>query len=74
MADSDSTRVMPDGKVVPSGTHGSPGISGAISDAVAALAGYFAPSSITHRKANIDQAVDDASGDTPAPKSLGSSF
>jgi hypothetical protein len=41
----------------------SPGISGAIKDAIAAVAGAVAPKSITQRKAAIDTAVDSAQGD-----------
>lgn len=39
---------------------GSPGISGAIKDAVAAVAEAVAPKSITQRKASMDQSIDDA--------------
>lgn len=51
----DSTR--PRGQSSP----GSPGISGAIKDAISAVAGAIAPKSITQRKPKIDQTVDQAS-------------
>lgn len=40
----------------------SPGIVGAIKDAVGALGKATAPKSITQRKSRIDQAVEDAGG------------
>lgn len=36
----------------------SPGLSGAIKDAVSAVSNYVAPRSIVQRKQNIDQTVD----------------
>jgi len=39
---------------------GSPGIAGAIKDAVSAVASAVAPRSIVQRKANIDAGVDDS--------------
>lgn len=46
----------------PSSSPGSPGISGAILDAVAALAKAFAPKALSQRGQKVDQAVDRASG------------
>lgn len=43
----------------PSSSPASPGLSGAIKDAVSAVADYVAPRSITQRKQKINQAVDD---------------
>ena len=43
-----------------SSSPGSPGLSGAIKDAVSAVANYVAPQSITKRKAKIDQTVADS--------------
>lgn len=43
----------------PSSSPGSPGLSGAIKDAVSAVADYVAPRSIVQRKQKINQAVDD---------------
>ena len=40
---------------------GTPGISGAILDAIKALALHFAPKAITEAKPRTDRAVDDAS-------------
>lgn len=45
----------------PSSSPASPGLSGAIKDAVSAVADYVAPRSITQRKQKINQAVDDGS-------------
>lgn len=45
-----------------SSSPGSPGLSGAIRDAVSAVADYVAPRSITRRKATVDQAVSDSDG------------
>ena len=42
-------------------TPGTPGISGAILDAIKALAMHFAPKSVTDIKARTDKAVDEAS-------------
>lgn len=39
---------------------GSPGVSGAIRDAVSAVADAVAPRPIRNRKANVDSSVDDA--------------
>lgn len=50
---------------------GTPGISGAISDAIKALAMAFAPKAITQRPQQINQAVDQAD---PGPQSLGQQF
>lgn len=41
----------------------SPGISGAIKDAISAVAGAVAPKSITQRKSAIDNSVSSAEGD-----------
>jgi hypothetical protein len=49
---------------------GSPGLSGAIGDAIAALSKAFAPRSIVQRPQKIDQGVDQNVGD--APPTLGS--
>lgn len=49
----------------------SPGISGAIWDAVAALAQAFAPKGITDRGKTVKQAIDQGEG---APDSLGNQF
>lgn len=56
----------------PSSSPGSPGVSGAIKDAIAALAQALAPKSITQRKAKVDQAV--AQGSGAAGGSLGDQF
>jgi hypothetical protein len=53
---------MPD-RVRGQSSPGSPGISGAIKDAVAAVANAVAPRSITQRKTAVDSAVDSANGD-----------
>jgi hypothetical protein len=45
-----------------SSSPGSPGLSGAIKDAVSAVASYVAPKSITQRRAKVDQTVDDSDG------------
>lgn len=45
-----------------SSSPGSPGISGAIKDAIAAVAGAVAPKSVTQRKSAVDSAVDAAQG------------
>lgn len=50
-------------KGVNSSSPASPGLSGAIKDAVGAIANYVAPRSIVNRKAAVDAAVDD-SGDS----------
>ena len=46
---------------VGAGQQASPGVSGAILDAIKAIAGALAPKGLTQRKATIDNAVDDAS-------------
>jgi hypothetical protein len=46
----------------PSSSPGSPGISGAILDAVSALAKAFAPQAMIHRKAIIDKQVAQGEG------------
>lgn len=46
-----------------SSSPGSPGISGAIKDAISAVAHAVAPKSITQRQASIDSSVDSATGD-----------
>jgi len=51
----------------------SPGISGAIKDAVAAVSNAVAPKSITQRKQRIDGAVEQAS-DSPQTTDLGQQF
>lgn len=45
-----------------SSSPGSPGVGGAIKDAVAALSGALAPRSIVQRKKKIDSTVDKATG------------
>lgn len=45
----------------PSSSPGSPGLSGAIKDAVSAVADYVAPRSVVQRKKKIDQGSDDGS-------------
>jgi len=50
-----------------------PGVSGAISDAVRALALRFAPRAIVQRRGAINQAVDQAS-DSPQTTDLGNQF
>jgi hypothetical protein len=40
----------------------SPGVSGAIKDALKAVSDYVAPKSITQRKAKIEQGVDESLG------------
>lgn len=47
----------------PSSSPGSPGVAGAISDAIAALAQAFAPRAIVQRKQKIDQGVSQGLGD-----------
>lgn len=47
-----------------SSSPGSPGISGAIKDAIQAITKNFAPKSITQRGAKIDQAVSQNDGGT----------
>jgi hypothetical protein len=56
---------MPDSPPRPRGqsSPGSPGISGAIKDAIAAVAGAVAPKSITQRRPKVEQAVDQSQGD-----------
>lgn len=46
----------------PSSSPGSPGVSGAIMDAIRALAQHFAPQSIVNRRQNIDSEVGRQSG------------
>jgi hypothetical protein len=46
----------------PSSSPGSPGVSGAIRDAVSAVADYVAPRSVSRRKATVDKAVSDNDG------------
>lgn len=48
---------------VPRYVGGSPGISGAIKDAVSAVASAAAPRPVTQRGADVDGAVDEATGD-----------
>lgn len=45
---------------------GSPGLSGAIKDAVAAIAKTYGPKSITQRGAKIDQGVESNDGSDPS--------
>jgi hypothetical protein len=52
---------------------GSPGVSGAISDMIGALAKAFAPRAITQRPQRIENAVDEASG-APQTSDLGNQF
>lgn len=47
-------------KPVPRRVSGSPGVGGAIKDAIAAVAGATAPKSVTQRKSRINQSADDA--------------
>ena len=49
---------------------GSPGVSGAISDMIGALAKAFAPKGLTQRPQRINQAVDEAS-QAPQTSDLG---
>lgn len=59
----------------PSSSPGSPGIGGALMDALAAIFKSGAPKSITQRRGIIDQAVQNAAGAPPAqaaPGGLGS--
>lgn len=51
----------------------SPGISGAIKDAVGAIAGAVAPKSITQRKQRIEGAINEDSG-SPQTTDLGNQF
>lgn len=51
---------------------GSPGLGGAISDAIKALASAFAPKAITQRPTQIEQTVNDATGAQSQP--LGQQF
>lgn len=44
------------------GAHASPGLSGAIKDAVGALAKTFAPKSLVHFDANTNKSIDSQSG------------
>lgn len=60
MADPTEYRYNQQGQPVPSYNQASPGIGGAISDAIKALAMAFAPKALTQRKPKIDQAVADA--------------
>lgn len=46
-----------------SSSPGTPGIAGAIKDAIGAVAGAIAPKSVTQRKASVDNTVDQATGD-----------
>lgn len=59
------------GQPVPVRNAATPGIGGAISDAIKALAMAFAPKAITQRKPLIDQTVSQAD---PGPSSLGDQF
>ena len=52
---------------------GTPGISGAIKDAVEAIAKFAGPKPITQRRAKINQEVDKAS-DSPQTTDLGNQF
>jgi len=65
-----------DGKTYKNGVlqvkSGSPGVGGAISDAVSALQKAFAPKSLTQRGQKLDQQIDEESG-APA-SSLGNQF
>jgi hypothetical protein len=54
-------------------TPASPGVAGAISDMIGALAKAFAPKAITQRGKRIDQAVNEASG-APQTSDLGDQF
>lgn len=63
-----------DGTVVPVYNTGTPGVAGAISDAIKAIMGALAPRSIMDRRANINQAVDQASAPAPQGQSLGDQF
>jgi hypothetical protein len=53
---------------------GTPGLGGAIGDAVKQAALTFGPKAITQRKAKIDGAVADADDGTPQPVKLGDQF
>jgi hypothetical protein len=52
---------------------GSPGVSGAISDMIGALARAFAPRAIVNRPQRINGAVEEASG-APQTSDLGNQF
>jgi hypothetical protein len=71
MADPVDYRYNQQGQPVPVYQQASPGIGGAISDAIKALAMAFAPKSITQRKPAVDQAVAQAD---PSASSLGNQF
>lgn len=47
-------------KPIPRRVSGSPGVKGAIKDAVKAVSEAVAPRSVTQRKARVNQSVDDA--------------
>lgn len=70
MADQDSEKPVPRGSSSPN----SPGLSGAIRDAVAALAQSYGPKAITQRGKRIDQQAEAAQGDAPKNASLGDSL
>ena len=53
---------------------GSPGVSGAIKDAVDAVSRALAPKGITQRGLKVKQAIDADSGGSPQPAPLGESF
>lgn len=62
---------MADGKREPRRMKASPGVIGAIRDAIDAVAKFAGPKAITQRRQKVDQAVDDAAG---YEKPLGDEF
>lgn len=62
----------PQGQPIPVRQTGTPGVSGAIQDMIAALAKAFAPRSIVQRQQSIDQSVGQNDG-SQTPK-LGDEF
>lgn len=59
------------GQQVPVYSQASPGVGGAIQDAIKALAMALSPKALTQRRANIDQQVSQAD---PAANTLGNQF
>jgi hypothetical protein len=68
------TVLGPDGKPMLSMNHASPGISGAIMDAIAALAHAFAPRAVTQHVPATEQAIAAQSEGTPPQQPLGNQF
>jgi hypothetical protein len=72
----DPTGYFPDGhggKMIPSYNTATPGVGGAIGDAIKALARALAPKSITQRGAQLQQQEQQATGQAP-PQQLGNQF